>query len=68
VPIDRGHSDVPRRHGLAAGFDGVGYPAQNPDEVAALVLFLASPVSRPVNGAHLLSDFGMGEKFEFLMD
>ncbi|MEZ0109516.1 NAD(P)-dependent dehydrogenase (short-subunit alcohol dehydrogenase family) [Catenulispora sp. EB89] len=54
--------------GLAAGFDGVGYPVQSPDEVAALVLFLASPVSRPVNGAHLLSDFGMAAKSGFPMD
>lgn len=40
------------------GFAGVDYPVQSPQEVAAHVLYLASRVSRPVNGTSLVSDFG----------
>ncbi|MBS2552375.1 SDR family oxidoreductase [Catenulispora sp. NL8] len=54
--------------GCEDGFDGVGYPVQAAAEVAALVVFLASPVARPVNGTHLLSDFGMAAKSGFPMD
>ncbi|MFJ9900857.1 SDR family oxidoreductase [Streptomyces sp. NPDC091280] len=50
------------------GFSDVRYPVQTPEEVAALVLFLASPASRPVNGTHLLSDFAMSAKSAFPMD
>jgi dihydroanticapsin dehydrogenase len=39
-------------------FGGVGYPVQTADEVAAQLVFLASPVSRPINGTSLVSDFG----------
>ncbi|MFJ9900650.1 SDR family NAD(P)-dependent oxidoreductase [Streptomyces sp. NPDC091280] len=54
--------------GRADGFSGVGYPVQTSSEVARLVLFLASPASRPVNGTHLLSDFAMSAKSAFPMD
>ncbi|NUU07633.1 SDR family oxidoreductase [Leifsonia sp. C5G2] len=40
------------------GFSDVGFPVQSPEEVARHVLYLASPVSRPVNGHALVSDFG----------
>lgn len=37
---------------------GAAFPVQTADEVAAHVVYLASPRSRAVNGATLLSDFG----------
>ncbi|GAB3581769.1 dihydroanticapsin 7-dehydrogenase [Leifsonia lichenia] len=40
------------------GFADAEFPVQSPDEVARHVLYLASPVSRPVNGHALVSDFG----------
>jgi NAD(P)-dependent dehydrogenase (short-subunit alcohol dehydrogenase family) len=40
------------------GFATVGYPVQSAAEVAAHVLYLGSPVSRPINGTALISDFG----------
>ncbi|GAA2014666.1 glucose 1-dehydrogenase [Catenulispora yoronensis] len=54
--------------GMGEGFEGVGYPVQSADEVAALVVFLASPVARAVNGTQLLSDFGMAARSGFPMD
>lgn len=39
-------------------FTGAGFPVQRADQVAAHVLYLASPVSAPVNGTSLVSDFG----------
>lgn len=62
TPMSRADMD------LAQGFAGVGYPVQTPAEVAALVAFLASPASRPVNGTHLLSDFAMSAQSAFPMD
>lgn len=41
-----------------ADFDGVGFPVQTADQVASHVLYLASPVSAPVNGTSVVSDFG----------
>jgi len=40
------------------GFADAEFPVQSPAEVARHVLYLASPVSRPVNGHALVSDFG----------
>lgn len=40
------------------GFAGADFPVQSPAEVARHVLYLAAPVSRPVNGTALVSDFG----------
>jgi len=39
-------------------FGGMGYPVQTAAEVANHVLYLSSPISRPVNGTALISDFG----------
>ncbi|MDR2997389.1 MAG: SDR family oxidoreductase [Microbacterium sp.] len=56
TPMSRGdlgvHEDDP------VGFAGSGYPVQTTAEAAAQLLFLASPLSRPVNGTALVSDFG----------
>ncbi|MFD4960917.1 SDR family NAD(P)-dependent oxidoreductase [Microbacterium sp. NPDC058389] len=48
-----------------AGFADSGYPVQTAAEVAAQLVFLASPVSRPVNGAALVSDFGYSARSSF---
>jgi len=50
------------------GFAAVDYPVQSPDQVAAQVVFLASPVSAPVNGTYLLSDHAMSARSGFPMD
>lgn len=42
----------------ATGFSEVGFPVQTPHQVASTVLYLASPVSMPVNGTSVVSDFG----------
>ncbi|GAA2931102.1 SDR family oxidoreductase [Microbacterium luteolum] len=39
-------------------FDAPGFPVQSAAEVAAHVVYLASPRSRAINGTTLLSDFG----------
>lgn len=41
-----------------AALDHADFPVQRPADVAAHVLYLASPISRPVNGTALVSDFG----------
>lgn len=41
-----------------ADFADADFPVQSADQVAAHVLYLASPVSAPVNGTSLVSDFG----------
>jgi dihydroanticapsin dehydrogenase len=46
---DMGHPD---------GFEGSGFPVIPPHQLAKHVLFLASPVSAPINGTTLVSDFG----------
>jgi len=48
-----------------AGFAAAPYPVQTADEVAAQLVFLASSVSRPVNGAALVSDFGYSARSSF---
>jgi NAD(P)-dependent dehydrogenase (short-subunit alcohol dehydrogenase family) len=40
------------------GFATFDFPVQSPAEVASHVLYLSSPISRPVNGTALISDFG----------
>jgi len=40
------------------GFADATYPVQSPEEVASHVLYLSSPISRPINGTALISDFG----------
>jgi NAD(P)-dependent dehydrogenase (short-subunit alcohol dehydrogenase family) len=47
-----------RRDLQTADFADAGFPVQSPEEVARHVLYLCSPVSRPVNGTTLVSDFG----------
>lgn len=47
------------------GFADAGYPVQTADEVAAQLVFLASPVARPVNGTCLVSDFGYTARSSF---
>ncbi|MDL9980207.1 SDR family NAD(P)-dependent oxidoreductase [Microbacterium sp. ASV49] len=47
------------------GFADVAYPVQTADEVAAQLVFLASPVSRPVNGTSLVTDFGYTARSNF---
>jgi dihydroanticapsin dehydrogenase len=47
------------------GFAGIGYPVQTADEVAAQLVFLVSPVSRPVNGTSLVTDFGYTARSNF---
>lgn len=44
--------------GRAEGFAGSGLPVMQPHQIAAHALFLASPVSAPINGTALISDFG----------
>jgi dihydroanticapsin dehydrogenase len=51
--------------GLVAGFSAEPYPVQTPDEVAAQIAFLASPLARAVNGTALLSDFGYSARSTF---
>jgi NAD(P)-dependent dehydrogenase (short-subunit alcohol dehydrogenase family) len=48
------------RHDLGrpAGFADAEFPVQSAADVARQVAFLLSPVSAPVNGTHLLSDYG----------
>ncbi|RZU66236.1 dihydroanticapsin dehydrogenase [Microterricola gilva] len=47
------------------GFGGADYPVQSAAEVANHVLYLSSPVSRPVNGVAMLSDFGYAARSSF---
>ncbi|MEQ6897051.1 SDR family oxidoreductase [Microbacterium sp. KR10-403] len=51
--------------GLAEGFAGQDFPVQTAEQVAAQVAFLCSPVSRPVNGTGLVSDFGYSARSAF---
>lgn len=46
-------------------FTGADFPVQTPAQVANHVLYLASPVSGPVNGAGLVSDFGYLSRSSF---
>jgi dihydroanticapsin dehydrogenase len=47
------------------GFAGADFPVQTAGEVAAHALYLSSPVSRPVNGLAMLSDFGYAARSSF---
>lgn len=59
TPMSRGDLGRP------AGFDTEPYPVQSADEVAAQIVFLASPVTRGVNGTTLVSDFGYSARSAF---
>ena len=63
TPMSRGDLGVDA--GAAGGFDGAGVPVQRPEEVAAAVTYLCSPLARAVNGTALLSDFGYGARSGF---
>lgn len=52
TPMSRADLGRPR------GFTGTGLPVMQPDQVAAHAAFLASPVSAPINGTPIVSDFG----------
>lgn len=51
--------------GLENGFRDIGYPVLTPAEVAVQVAFLCSPLSRPVNAAALVADFGFSARSGF---
>jgi dihydroanticapsin dehydrogenase len=59
--------DTPMAHrGMGVeSFEGVPFPVNTPDDVAWAVLFLSSPLSRAVNGASLMSDFGYSARSSF---
>ncbi|MGY1636998.1 SDR family NAD(P)-dependent oxidoreductase [Geodermatophilus sp. SYSU D00742] len=44
--------------GRPQGFAGAGLPVMQPEQIAAHAAFLASPVSAPINGSPIVSDFG----------
>ena len=46
-------------------FAGVDYPVSTPENIAWLVLFLASPNSLAVNGVSLLADYGYHARSSF---
>jgi dihydroanticapsin dehydrogenase len=58
TPMSRGDLEVD-------GFGDAAFPVQTADEVAAQLVFLASPVSRPVNGTALVTDFGYTARSNF---
>jgi len=47
------------------GFDGTGLPVMSADQLARHAVFLASPVSAPINGAALVVDFGYTARAAF---
>ncbi|MGN6200721.1 SDR family NAD(P)-dependent oxidoreductase [Humibacter sp.] len=51
--------------GLTDGFHDVGYPVQTADDVAAELIFLASPRARAVDATGLVSDFGYTARSSF---
>ncbi len=51
--------------GLDDGFGSVGYPVQQPADVAAEIVFLCSPRARAVDAAALISDFGYTARSNF---
>lgn len=63
TPMSRGDLGIGSED--PAGFAGMDYPVQTADEVAAQLVFLSSPVSRPVSGAALVSDFGYSARSSF---
>jgi dihydroanticapsin dehydrogenase len=44
--------------GLDDGFAGSGLHVIEPRQIAGHALFLASPISAPINGTTLIADFG----------
>jgi len=58
TPMSRGDLEVD-------GFEGAVFPVQSAAEVASQLVFLASPVSRPVNGTALVTDFGYTARSNF---
>ncbi len=44
--------------GRPDGFEGSGLPVMRPEQLARHAAFLASPISAPINGTSLVSDFG----------
>lgn len=49
---------MPRKAQKVANFEGVKFPVSKPSDIAYLVLSLASPHARAVNGVSLLADYG----------
>lgn len=58
TPMSRGDLEVD-------GFEEAAFPVQSAAEVASQLVFLASPVSRPVNGTALVTDFGYTARSAF---
>ncbi|WP_448613456.1 SDR family NAD(P)-dependent oxidoreductase [Modestobacter sp. URMC 112] len=52
TPMSRGDLGRPE------GFTGSGLPVMQPGQIAGHAAFLASPVSAPINGTPIVSDFG----------
>jgi dihydroanticapsin dehydrogenase len=52
TPLSRGDLGRPE------GFAGTSLPVVQPGQIAAQATFLASPVSAPINGTSIVSDFG----------
>ncbi|WP_336648579.1 SDR family NAD(P)-dependent oxidoreductase [Microbacterium sp. MMO-10] len=46
-------------------FSAPAFPVQGADEIAAHVVYLASPIARAVNGSGILSDFGYSARSGF---
>jgi NAD(P)-dependent dehydrogenase (short-subunit alcohol dehydrogenase family) len=58
--------DTPMARGdLGDLLDDPPFPVQSADDVARQVLYLASPLSWPVNGQALLTDFGLSARSAF---
>lgn len=58
--------DTPMSRGdLGDVLDDPDFPVQAAADVAAQVLFLASPAARPINGQAVLADFGMSARSAF---
>ena len=52
TPMSRGDLGCPE------GFDGSGLPVMQARQIAKHAVFLASPISAPINGTSVVSDFG----------
>jgi len=59
--VDTGMS----RGDLGDVLDDPPFPVHTPADIARQVLYLASPISRPINGQALLADFGMSARSPF---
>lgn len=44
--------------GRPGGFEGSNLPVMRPEQIARHAVFLSSPISAPINGTSLVSDFG----------